>query len=77
MEFYHTCMDTSLGQAKGFGDSDFIFKVTGSLRLLNLLLQCWRDNFLYAQYLMTQWFEFHQTCMDVSLRQVEELIRFW
>ena len=28
------------------------------------------DNFLYPRYLLNQWMEFHQTCMDTSLGQV-------
>ena len=39
--------------------------------------ECWRDSFLHAQYLLNQWMELHQTCMDTSLGQVLELIRFW
>ena len=67
-------MDTSLGQAKGlikFDDFDSIFKVIEGLRLLNLLRRRRhrRDNFLYARYILSQWMEFHQICMDISLRQ--------
>ena len=60
VEFYQTCMDTSLGQAKpksgvSFGDSDPIFKVTRGLRLLNFLRQRRRDRLLYSRYLLNQW----------------------
>ena len=33
--------------------------------------------FLFARYLMNQWVDFNQTCMDVTLGHDEELIRFW
>ena len=52
-----------------FGDFDPIFTVIGGLRLLTLLRQRRRDIFLYARYLFNQWLEFHQTCMNISLRQ--------
>ena len=52
-----------------FGDSDPIFKVTGGLRLLNVLRRrrCRRDRFLYARYFLNQRMKCHQTFMDISL----------
>ena len=34
-----------------------------------------RDN-LYPPYFLSQWVEFYQTCMDTSLGQAKELIKF-
>ena len=31
----------------------------------------------YPPYLLNQWVEFNQTCMDTSLGQAKELIKFW
>ena len=49
------------------GDVDPIFKATGGLRLLNFLRRRRRDRFFYVWYLLNQWMECHQTCMDISL----------
>ena len=40
---------------------------------------CWRqrDSFLCAQYLVNQFADFDQICMDITLGHDEELIRFW
>ena len=37
---------------------------------------CRRDS-LYPPYFLNQWMEFYQTCMDTSLGQAKELIKFW
>ena len=58
-----------------FWDFDPISNVTGDLRLLISLRRRRRDSFLYAWYLLNTWMEFHQTCMYMSLRQAQELIR--
>ena len=34
------------------------------------------DKFLYPRYLLTQPMEFHQICLNISLGQALELIRF-
>ena len=36
-----------------------------------------QDRFLHARYLLNQLMECHQTCMELSLGQALELIRFW
>ena len=59
-----------------FGDFDSIFKVTEGFRPLNFLRGRRRDRFLYARYVLNQWMECHQTCMDLSLGQTYRLIRF-
>ena len=38
--------------------------------------RCRRDS-LYPPYFLNQWVEFYQTCMDTSLGQANELIKFW
>ena len=35
-----------------------------------------RDTFLLARYLMNYWVEYNQICMDITLGQDEERIRF-
>ena len=56
VEFYQTCMDTSLGQAKELIKFWWLWlKVTGGLRLLNFLCWHWRDRFMYPLYLLNQW----------------------
>ena len=36
-----------------------------------------RRDSLVSPYLLNQWVEFYQTCMDISLGQAKELIKFW
>ena len=36
-----------------------------------------RRDRLYPLYFLNQWEEFYQTCMDTSLGQAKELIKFW
>ena len=35
-----------------------------------------RDSW-YPPYFLNQWVKFYQTCMDTSLGQAKELIKFW
>ena len=38
--------------------------------------RCLPDS-LYPPYFLNQWVEFYQTCIDTSLGQAKELIKFW
>ena len=72
MDFDQTCIDSLMGGGESrsdFGDLDLIFKVT--LALLNFLN---RDSLCY---LMNQWMDFDQTCIELLLVEVKELFRFW
>ena len=51
----------------GFGDFDRIFKVRGGLRF----------QIFVPGYLLNQVMKFHQICLDISLGEGKELIRFW
>ena len=52
-----------------FNDLDLIFKVTGKLKYVKFSLS--------SRFLLNQLAEFHQTCMNLSLGQAKELIKFW
>ena len=52
-----------------FNDLDLIFKVTGGLKYVKFSLS--------SRFLLNQLAEFHQTCMNLSLGQDKELLRFW
>ena len=52
-----------------FGDLGPIFKVTATF------FNVW--NFVSGRYLLNQWTDFDQTCIDTMLGGCEELIRFW
>ena len=52
-----------------FGDLGPIFKVTATF------FNVW--NFVSGHYLLNQWTDFDQTCMDTMYGGCEELIRFW
>ena len=52
-----------------FGDLDLIFKVTATF--------CNVGNFVSGRYLLNQWIDFDQTCIDTMLGGCKELIRFW
>ena len=52
-----------------FGDLDFVFKVTATF--------CNVRNFVSGRYLLNQWTDFDQTCIDAMLGGCNDLIRFW
>ena len=52
-----------------FGDLGPIFKVTATF------FNVW--NFVSGRYLLNQWTDFDQTCIDTMLGGCEELVRFW
>ena len=52
-----------------FGDRDLIFKVT--FALWNIL------NIVPARFLLNQWMDFDQICIDTLLGGRKEVIRFW
>ena len=56
--------------------------LTADYALVTLTSLSWsqedlNDKFLYSRYLLNQWMDFLQTCIDTSLFQAKELIRFW